>query len=103
MENHTLTKLALVLALMGSLAGAAQAEGVDNLPAAITVKAGVPVAQLQAAGAQIYICAKNAAGALNWTFREPVAALLEEGQTVGRILSAQRGNSSMVRELSPNW
>jgi hypothetical protein len=76
-----MTKLALVLALMGSLAGAAQAEGVDNLPAAIAVKA---VAQLQAAGPQIYICAKNAAGALNWTFREPVAALLEEGQTVGR-------------------
>jgi hypothetical protein len=84
MENHALTKLVLVLALMGSLAAAAQAEGVENLPATISVKAGVPVARLQAAGAQIYICARNAAGALNWTFREPVAALLEEGRTVGR-------------------
>ena len=72
------------LALIGSLAAAAQAEGVENLPASIAVKAGVPVAQLRAAGAQIYVCAKNAAGALNWTFREPVASLLDEGKTVGR-------------------
>ena len=42
------------------------------------------MALLQGAGAQIYVCAKNAAGALNWTFREPVAALLGEGKTVGR-------------------
>ena len=79
-----MTRLALVLAWMGSLAVVAQAEGVQNLPATIAVKAGVPVAQLQAAGAQIYVCAKNAAGALNWTFREPVATLLEDGMTVGR-------------------
>jgi hypothetical protein len=77
-------KLLFSLALMGSLAAAAQAEGVENLPASIAVKAGVPVAQLRAAGAQIYVCAKNAAGALNWTFREPVASLLDEGKTVGR-------------------
>jgi Protein of unknown function (DUF3455) len=77
-------RLVFVLALIGSLPAAAQAKGLENLPATIAVKAGVPVAQLQAAGAQIYICAKNAAGVLNWTFREPVAALLEEGKTVGR-------------------
>jgi Protein of unknown function (DUF3455) len=79
-----MTRPVFVLALMGSLAAAAQAEGVENLPATIAVAAGVPVARLQAAGAQIYECAKNPAGALNWTFREPVAALLEEGKTVGR-------------------
>jgi hypothetical protein len=79
-----MTRLFFVLPLVGSLASAAQAQGVENLPATIAVKAGIPVAQLQAAGAQIYICAKDAAGALNWTFREPVAALLEEGKTVGR-------------------
>jgi hypothetical protein len=77
-------KLLFSLALMGPLAAAAQAEGVENLPASIAIKAGVPVAQLQAAGAQVYVCAKNAAGALNWTFREPVASLLDEGKTVGR-------------------
>jgi hypothetical protein len=75
--------MVFVAALMGSLA-AAQAEGLENLPVTIAVKAGVPLAQLQGAGAQIYACAKNAAGALNWAFREPVATLLEEGKTVGR-------------------
>jgi hypothetical protein len=79
-----MTRLLFTFALMGSLAAAAQAEGVENLPARIAIKAGVPVAQLQAAGAQVYACTKNAAGALNWTFREPVATLLEEGKTVGR-------------------
>jgi Protein of unknown function (DUF3455) len=79
-----MTRLIFVLALMGSLASAAQAEGVGILPAAIAIKGSVPVAQLQAAGAQIYICTKNAAGALSWTFREPVASLLEGGKTVGR-------------------
>jgi Protein of unknown function (DUF3455) len=79
-----MTRLVFVLALIGSLAAEARAEGVENLPATLAVKAGVPVAKLQAAGAQIYVCAKNAAGGLNWTFREPIAALLEQGKTVGR-------------------
>jgi hypothetical protein len=79
-----MSRLIFVLGLMGSLASAAQAEGVENLPAAIAIKGSVPLAQLQAAGAQIYICAKNTAGALNWTFREPLATLLEGGKTVGR-------------------
>jgi hypothetical protein len=79
-----MSRLIFVLGLMGSLASAAQAEGVENLPAAIAIKGSVPLAQLQAAGAQIYICAKNTAGALNWTFREPIATLLEDGKTVGR-------------------
>src|SRR6204780_5695850 len=73
-------RLVFVLALTGSLATDARAEDA----ASIAVKAGVPVAKLQAAGAQIYVCTKNAAGALNWTFREPVASLLEGGKTVGR-------------------
>ena len=97
-----MTRLIFVLGLMGSLASAAQAEGVENLPAAIGIKGSVPLAQLQAAGAQIYICAKNTAGALNWTFREPLATLLEGGRQWDVILSAQRGNSSMGREWWAN-
>jgi hypothetical protein len=73
-------RLVFVLALTGSFATDARAEDATTTAA----KAGVPVAQLQAAGAQVYICAQNTAGALNWTFREPVASLLEEGKTVGR-------------------
>jgi hypothetical protein len=77
-------RLVFVLAFAGSLAANAQGQGVENLPSAIAVEAGVPLAKLQAAGAQIYVCAKNAGGGLNWAFREPVAALLAEGKTVGR-------------------
>jgi hypothetical protein len=49
-----MTRLVFVLALTGSLAAAAQAEGVENLPTTIAVTAGVSVARLQAVGAQIY-------------------------------------------------
>jgi hypothetical protein len=77
-------RLVFVLAFVGSFGINAQGQGVDNLPATIAVDGGVPVAKLQAAGAQIYVCAKNAGGALNWMFRGPVAALLKEGKTVGR-------------------
>jgi Protein of unknown function (DUF3455) len=94
-----MNRLLFVLALLGPFADAARAEGIENLPASIAIKAGVPVAKLQAAGAQIYMCAKNTAGALVWTFREPVASLLESGTTVGRHFVGQRGNSSMGREL----
>jgi Protein of unknown function (DUF3455) len=77
-------RLLFVFALTGSLATAARAEGLENLPATIAINSGVPIAKLEAAGAQIYMCAKNAAGVLNWTLREPIATLLEEGKTVGR-------------------
>ncbi len=39
---------------------------------------------LHAEGAQIYECKANAAGKLEWQFREPVATLILEGKTVGR-------------------
>jgi hypothetical protein len=48
-----MSRLIFVLGLTGSLARAAQAEGVENLPAAIAIKGSVPLARLQAAGAQI--------------------------------------------------
>jgi Protein of unknown function (DUF3455) len=73
-------RLVFVFALTGSLATAARAEDTTT----IAVNSGVPIAKLEAAGAQIYMCAKNAAGVLNWTFREPIATLVEEGKTVGR-------------------
>jgi hypothetical protein len=73
-------RLVFVLALTGSLSTDARAEDATT----IAVNSGVTIAKLDAAGAQVYVCAKNAAGVLNWTFREPIATLLEEGKTVGR-------------------
>lgn len=46
MESY-ITNLLFILASTGSLAAAAQAEGVENLPASIAIKAGVPAGQLQ--------------------------------------------------------
>jgi hypothetical protein len=77
-------KLAIFFVSIGSSIAAAQALGLADLPEAIAVKDGAAVATLQAAGAQIYTCFRNAKGALEWTFREPVAALLQDGKTVGR-------------------
>jgi hypothetical protein len=73
-------RLVFFLALTGPLVTDARAEDATT----IAVNSSVPIVKLEAAGAQIYACAKNAAGVLNWTFREPVATLLEEGKTVGR-------------------
>ena len=39
---------------------------------------------VHAEGAQIYECKADAAGQLGWAFREPVAALINGGRTVGR-------------------
>lgn len=37
-----------------------------------------------AAGAQIYACAMTGAGTPAWTFREPIATLIQDGKTIGR-------------------
>jgi hypothetical protein len=39
---------------------------------------------VHAEGAQIYECKADPAGHLAWTFREPIAALIQDGQTIGR-------------------
>ncbi|WP_206238227.1 DUF3455 domain-containing protein [Novosphingobium terrae] len=48
------------------------------------------VATFQGEGAQIYACKAGPDGALTWTFREPVAALIESGKTVGRHFAGPR-------------
>ena len=65
-------------------AAAAGALELNDLPKEIAVPNVSTVATVQATGAQIYACSKNAKGALEWTFREPVASLLLDGKTVGR-------------------
>jgi Protein of unknown function (DUF3455) len=39
---------------------------------------------IHAEGAQIYECKADAGGKLAWQFREPIAALMIDGRTVGR-------------------
>jgi hypothetical protein len=54
-----------------------------QLPAAIAVPDQAPIVTLHAEGAQIYEC-KETGGKLSWSFREPIAALMQDGRTVGR-------------------
>ena len=56
------------------------------LPAAVTAAGAHErlVAVVQAQGAQVYECGTDAADLLDWQLREPVAALLDGGKTVGR-------------------
>jgi hypothetical protein len=71
------------LAMIGSSAPAAAAGA--EMPDAIAVTRGVPIATLRAQGAQIYECKADTSGKLTWQFREPVAALFDQGgDTIGR-------------------
>ena len=55
-----------------------------EVPEAIAAPGETLVALVHAQGAQVYECKTNAVGGLAWQFREPVAALLEGGKTIGR-------------------
>ena len=85
---------AMIKALMGIGAGFAampaapasaqspQAEA--GLPQAIQAAGTTPALMLHAQGAQIYACQADSAGKQSWAYREPIAALLIDGKTVGR-------------------
>jgi hypothetical protein len=55
-----------------------------ELPAAIAAAGETELVTWHAEGAQVYECKMSGDGKLAWTFREPVATLLFNGQTVGR-------------------
>jgi hypothetical protein len=48
------------------------------------------VERLHAEGLQIYECKAGAAGRLAWSFREPIAALFKDGESVGRHYAGPR-------------
>ena len=62
-----------------------------DVPDAIVAKGETLIATIHAEGAQIYECAADKAGKLEWKFREPIAALTFEGETIG------------VHYTGPNW
>jgi len=55
-----------------------------QIPEAIAPPEATVVATLHAEGAQLYECKTGADGKLAWVFREPIATLILDGQTVGR-------------------
>jgi hypothetical protein len=75
------TSLSLLL-LMGSLASAPAAE--TPLPGAIAAPGEAAVLSVHAEGAQVYECKVGSDGKPAWAFREPIATLLLDDNTVGR-------------------
>lgn len=56
-----------------------------RVPEAIAAPGETLVATIHAQGAQVYVCAPDAAsGRHAWQFREPIATLIVDGKTVGR-------------------
>jgi hypothetical protein len=55
-----------------------------QMPDGIAAPGQVDIARFHAEGAQVYECKVDAVGKLGWQFREPIASLLADGQTVGR-------------------
>ena len=56
----------------------------DESQAEVSAPVGTVVQKVHAVGVQIYECKTDGHGGLAWSFREPIATLLTEGQTIGR-------------------
>src|SRR5271154_3743060 len=69
-----------IAATMAIHAGAARAQ----TPADIAAADATLVVTLHAVGAQLYECKTGSDRKLAWDFREPIATLILDGQTVGR-------------------
>jgi hypothetical protein len=79
--------------------GAAAAQ----LPAAIAAPGEAVVVAVHAVGAQIYECKPGVDGKPSWQFREPIAALLADGKTVGRHYAGpswEIGDGAVVGKVS---
>jgi hypothetical protein len=70
----------LVIAVAVFWAGRAVAQ----IPAAVAAPGGKTIGTFQGVGAQIYECKAGSDGKLVWSFREPIAALIDGRKTIGR-------------------
>jgi Protein of unknown function (DUF3455) len=81
-DRRTQLLTALVVALLAALSAPSIANA--RVPDAIAAPGETLIAMTHAEGAQIYECKAVAGGRLVWQFREPIATLLIDGETVGR-------------------
>lgn len=75
------TVYVLSLTIAGICSGSA---ALAQVPAAVDVPGAKTIATFQGVGAQVYECKAGSDGKLAWSFREPIAALIDSGKTVGR-------------------
>jgi hypothetical protein len=76
MKALTIAVLAILLAF--------GREGRAQAPDALVAPGEALMLTVHAEGAQIYECKADPTGKLAWQFREPIAALMVDGKTVGR-------------------
>lgn len=90
MPIHAMIKalmgIGAVFAAMPAAPASAQGPQAEAGTASTAIQAAgtTPVLMLHAQGAQIYACQADSAGKQSWAYREPIAALLIDGKTVGR-------------------
>ncbi len=82
--TRTIRLSALTIAAAGLCASGAMAQAPAQVPAAVALPGATSVATFQGVGAQVYECKAGSDGKLAWVFREPIAALIQNGKTVGR-------------------
>jgi hypothetical protein len=80
MKTSLFAPIAAAILIQFSAASIACAQ----VPDAIAAPGEILVTTIHAEGAQIYECKADSAGKTVWQFREPVATLLIDGETVGR-------------------
>jgi hypothetical protein len=85
MKGNASSKMvsAIAVALAASLTATSLVNS-DELPNSIRAPGETALITAHAEGAQIYECQRDAGGKLAWRFREPIATLFREGETIGR-------------------
>jgi Protein of unknown function (DUF3455) len=76
--------LSVFAMVAGSLSASAALAQAPQVPAALALPGATTIATFQGVGAQVYECKAGSDGKLTWVFREPIAALIDSGKTVGR-------------------
>jgi hypothetical protein len=84
-SNNSLFAVALACLLL------TPAQAFAQVPAAVAVSGETTIATFHAEGAQLYECKLDPANKLVWQLREPIAALMLDGKTVG------------THYAGPNW
>jgi hypothetical protein len=79
-----------IIRLLAATASLFTGQSLAELPAAPGTPGQQPARTFHAEGAQIYQCKPDPDGRLAWQFREPIATLLLDGNTVGRHYAGPR-------------
>ena len=74
----------MLVASVGLGVSCMQAEASDDIPSAFQSRNHEVILSVHAVGEQVFECKAGSDGADAWTFREPIATLVQDNKTVGR-------------------